>query len=151
MGLSKELMERILSNLGFRSLGKGVTSNTLPKKLKLEEENYSISEYEVYGSECNVTSPPLKVIGSNIGTKDNPDFIVVVVQDSTTIVLKYSFKESDEGTFFTSFEDKWVDMSVLAKLNLTTATELIAQEGLFWSPSTDPDYMFSIISSILSE
>lgn len=151
MGLSKELMERMLSNLGFKSIGVGVTANTLNKKLKLEEENRSISEYTVYASECHATSPPIKVVGADIGTKDQPDLIVAIVQDDVNIVLKYSFKDSDQGTFFTRFEDRWVDMTVHAQLNLTTATELIVQEGLPWSPPTDPDHMFSIIASILSE
>lgn len=153
MEISKVLMDRILSNLGFKSIGVGVTSkgNILSRKLKLQEEDSSINEYDIFAAECHATSPPLKVVGSNIGTIKDPDLIVVIDQDDTTIVLKYSFKEFDQGTFFTKYQNKWVDMTVLAQLNLATATELITQEGLPWSPATDQDHMFGIIASILSE
>lgn len=152
MGLSKELMERIISNLGLGTIGLGVTSpeNVLNKKLKLEEEDGSVKEYTVYAAECHVTSPPLRLVTSDIGLESN-DVTVVIEQEETLIVLKYSFSKHDQGTFFTRFNEKWVDMTTLAQLNLTTATEMITQEGIPWTPTADPDYMFSLIASILSE
>jgi len=152
MGLSKELMERILSNLGLKSVGVGITDpgNILTKKLKLEEEDRSVNDFTVYAAECHATSPSLKVVASDIGVNYN-DLIVAIEQEDTLIVLKYSFRENDEGTFFTRFNEKWVDMTTLAQLNLTAATEIITQEGIPWTPTTNPDYMFSIIASILSE
>ena len=154
MELSKYLLERILNNLGFYKSGfknEAVTQreNTLNKKISFEEEDGKINSYDVFAAECRVDNT-IKVIASDIGTGYS-DLTVVIIQDETTLVLKYSWAESDNGCFFVRHEDKWVDMTIMHQLNLTSAIEMITQNGFVWTPVTDKKEAHSIFVEILSE
>lgn len=149
MEISKALIDRIFSNLGIKS-NTGVLSknNLINKKIKFNEEDLSIKEYDVFAAECHVSSDPIKIIISDIGYKF-PDFIVCILQENTVIVLRYDY--NDSGKFLIKYNKKWVDMTVLSQLTLTSATEMIVQNGFIWTPSREPEQMFNILVNILKE
>ncbi len=150
--LSKQLIQRIFENLGLANIGMGLTDrdNILEKTLKLEEEDSSVKKYTVWGGECYTGEVPLEVVASNIGTTTNPDFIVIVKQSATVLAMRYSWGSSDYGMFLIQHNKKWVDMEVLHQLNLTSAIELIAQNGLPWTKASDPQKLYELLTSVLS-
>ena len=134
----------------YKNFG-GVLSdqNKISKKLKLEEEDSSIKEYSVYGAEC-VADDPIRVSLSNIGPDDDPDYVLAISQEGVMIVLRYTWKDTDNGNFLMRQENSWVDMTVLHMLNIATATELIAQNGLPWTPISDENIPYEVIKNALS-
>jgi len=150
--LSKQLIENLFGNLGLQSVGVGLTDdrNILDKKLKLEEEDSSISEYQVWGGECLTGEIPIKAVASNIGTKEKPDFVLAIIQGELILAMRYSWENSDHGIFLTLYEKKWVDMEVLHKLNLTAAIEMVTQNGLPWTRSNEQEKLYKILTEVLS-
>lgn len=149
--ISKALIKRIFANIGFGTNNALLeTNNILSKKLRIQEEDNSINEYIVFAGECSYLNSDLKAIIVNISSDDN-DFVLFFYTLDTLISLRYSLKENDCGIFLTRNNDEWVDMSILQRLNLASATELIAQNGYYWTPVTDQDKAFEIVSNYLAE
>lgn len=150
--ISKVLIKRIFYNIGLGTQ-KGVfdSRNILNKKLKIQEVDDSVSEYIIYSADCFYLDSVLTAIVSNIGTEDKPDYVLFFSSPDILFSLRYSLNPNDSGLFLTRWESKWVDMNVLQKLNLTAATELIADNGYIWTPVSDVEKSFEILQNYLSE
>jgi hypothetical protein len=149
-----ELLKRIFGNLGAVA-GKnfgfvGITPNDYltDKHIKLEGEDRKIELYNVWAGEL-LAQNKYKVILTNIGIKNNPEFVAVMYSDSILpIGLRISF-EDNYGLLSVNNGDAWIKSTVLYALNITAAIEMITQEGVVWQPSKDIEQLYELLISFL--
>lgn len=149
--LNKELLKRIFGNLGFISgsnFGKyGITTSDylIDKKLNFE----GLNSKPIWCGQINSSGSNYKIAVSNLETIDNPEFIGVLNVDG----LSFGFSlYEDMAAFSIKHEETWIGISLLYRLNLTAAIEMITQEGLNWAPCSNEsaNHMYDLMISLLA-
>jgi len=150
--LNIELLKRVFGNLGAvagPNFGKfGITTEEYihDKPIKFEESG-RLHEYKIYVAEISIQSL-YKIILTNLGSVEEPEFIAVLNNNDVT----FGFSLSDSASFVMYHENKWTPISLLHRLNLTAAIEMITQEGIRWVPSSpSDDIMYNLLLSLLAQ
>lgn len=149
--LNRELLKRIFGNIGAVSGPKfGLAGITLPefvvdKRIKTAHHNTTVS-HDVYMAEISVEESKYRIALTNFETKDSPDFFMIL-KSSNEDVKSFSlfYDNIDFGNFAQKVDNKWIGLSLLNKLNLTIAFELITQNGLQWQPSGYQEDLFELL------
>lgn len=141
--LTKELLKRNLGNLGAIPGDRfglvGITPNEfkIKKTISLQFEGDEIEHYPIWAGEIKVDSN-YKALLTNIGTKINPEFILLFVpENSAPIGMRLMWDNVDHGAFMICEQKRWRSLSVLQKLQITAGLELITQEGIPWQPCSE--------------
>src|SRR3990172_3022350 len=138
--LNRELLRRIFGNLGAvpgKNFGRvGVVLNEFILQncaITLENESGIKEDYKIWAGECKVAST-YRVLLTNIGTINEPEFILIFEPEGDEIIGMHLVYEDEEdfGTFMVRRKDEWTPISMLRKLNLAAGIELLTQEGIGW-------------------
>ena len=145
--INKELVRRIFGNLGavpgnnFGIVGITTQDHITEKLIKLENEDGTVEQYSTFAGEINTGDVSYKIILTNAGIIDEPDFFAILkADDAPAIGFSLVYTHDNEiitGNILIKHEDKWAAMGMLHKLNITAAIELITQEGRIWLPCKD--------------
>ena len=153
--LNLELLKRIFGNLGavpgdnFGKHGLTTEDHIIDKTIKFEEEG-KITEYLLRCGEINCEGSKYHIILVNLKSLKSPEFIAILNVDEG---MSFGFSlQDDMGAFSIKYEEQWVGISMLHKLNLTAAIEMVTQEGLQWAPSSleSSNYMYDLLISLLA-
>ena len=136
--LSKQLALKIFNNLS-PVLSKEFEIN---RKVKFENENGNINSFSIF---CAIYNNNISVAVINL-YNEYGEIIIVIKNEANIFTIKL---EENRATFMVFSDQKWVDMSILHRLNLCAAFELIAQEAIPAIQIQDENEMYNLLVSVL--
>lgn len=147
--LTRELVKRIFGNLGAvpgKNFGKvGITLDEfkLSKTISLkEDDSKTTTDHSIWAAEVKIDII-YKAIITNIGTIDIPEFVMLLkVSGINMLGFRLLWDEEDSGVIMSYDNDEWRPISVLRKLQLTAAIELMTQQGVVWYPCQEVDDLY---------
>lgn len=153
--LTKELLKRILGNLGAvpgDNFGKvGITRQefALQKHMIIQEEDKT-KDLIVYAGESKVDNIYQTML-VNTGTIDEPEFILMIkIEDGSLFGFQLPWvDEKDPGMFMIYANNTWQPISLLYKLNLTAAVEMMTQQGVVWYPCSHVDELYEQFTNLV--
>ena len=143
--LTKELLRRIFGNVGavagpnFGKVGITTEDHIIGKTIDIINDSNKKERYPIYSGKIEA-GDKFNIALANLGSLSVPEFIMVMAHGESTekvFGFRLHYGDNDPGTFMIHLDSKWIGISVLYKLNLTTAFEVITQEGLLWTPNAE--------------
>ncbi len=157
--LTCELLRRVFGNVGavpgtnFGKAGLVIPDCLFGKQVSAELDDGSVSNYPVWIGRAGSTE--FRAAISNLGTAEDPEFILVLISGEATQagVSALGFKlhwNENYGIFSQATDKGWQPVSVLHRLNLTAAFELLTQEGVPWIPIQDnSEQLYNLLLSFI--
>ena len=154
--LTRELLKRIFGNLGavpgknFGMVGITTPEFNTGKTITLEDDDGGhIASYPIFTGQALVQGS-YKVALVNTGTISVPEFILILVPEGLApIGFRLIWDGEDCGAIAQKHDEGWLPISLVYKMNLATAFEMMTQEGVTWQPCKEFKPLVEDLMSIL--
>jgi hypothetical protein len=157
--LCHELAKHVSASFGASpgGVGKvGLSHEELKSdKFKIQDDDNQIRNVDVwYGETMGAMGNMVAMLTS---IKEN-EFVIVIgfkndvndFEDSTILGFKFNWNlENDTGNWLLFNEDKWLEIDLMRKLQLSMGMEAMVQEGSMWMPGTAPEKLRECLISLI--
>lgn len=153
--LVKELVQRILSNLGIvpgNNFGKvGITTekHLIKEKIELDDR----SQCPVWAGQFIITGSVIKLLTTKIplGDKENSEELILLMNINEQIYgFRYMWHHDEDAIVLVkSSEDNWAAANLIVQMQIAVVIEKITQEGLFWDPCIEYQELFDVLLNLI--